>query len=269
MINSLNNQKVKQIVNLQQKAKVRNEEDAFVVEGVKMFLEAPQASIDEVYVLDSYYDSMPSEVLEKVNQSRFEVVSEAVFDKMSDTKTPQGILCVMKQFHYDLNSILQKLNQDKTKKPLLVFLEDIQDPGNLGTIMRTSEGAGVDAVLMTRRTVDIYNPKTIRATMGSIYRVPFLYIEETASTLALFRQYQIQIYAAHLKGTQYYDALDYREGTAFLIGNEGNGLTEETAALADTYLRIPMQGQLESLNAGVATALLIYEADRQRRNNIK
>ena len=166
MINSLNNQKVKQIVNLQQKAKVRNEEDAFVVEGVKMFLEAPQASIDEVYVLDSYYDSMPSEVLEKVNQSRFEVVSEAVFDKMSDTKTPQGILCVMKQFHYDLNSILQKLNQDKTKKPLLVFLEDIQDPGNLGTIMRTSEGAGVDAVLMTRKTVDIYNPKTIRATMG-------------------------------------------------------------------------------------------------------
>ena len=145
-----------------------------------------------------------------------------------------------------------------------MVLEDLQDPGNLGTIIRTGEGAGIAGVIMTRETVDIFNPKTIRATMGSIYRVPFVYVQDIAETVAKLKTAGITVYAAHLKGEQYYDAFDYTGGSAFLIGNEGNGLKEQTANLADTYVKIPMAGQVESLNAAIATTLFMYEAARQR-----
>ncbi|MBR2402125.1 MAG: RNA methyltransferase [Lachnospiraceae bacterium] len=269
MITSLSNAKIKNVVNLVQKSKVRNEQDSFVVEGVKMFLEAPIELVREVYVSQTYEQSLihstepeKQEILGKLQKCGYETVSDECFQKMSDTLTPQGVLCVLKKLHYDLTNILQKTDTGS----LFVFLENLQDPGNLGTIMRTSEGAGVHAVIMTKKTVDIYNPKTIRATMGSIYRVPFIYIEETRQTIELLKENKVRVYAAHLKGTTYYDGQDYTGSTAFLIGNEGNGLTEETAVMADTYIKIPMHGKLESLNAAIATSLLIYEAERQRRN---
>ena len=148
---------------------------------------------------------------------------------------------------------------------MLVLLEDLQDPGNLGTIIRTGEGAGIDGVIMTRESVDIYNPKTIRATMGSIYRVPFLYTDNLEQVMEELKKRNVHTYAAHLQGKEYYDVQEFKEGCAFLIGNEGNGLKKETADLAERYIKIPMEGQLESLNAAVATAILMYEAAAQRR----
>ena len=186
------------------------------------------------------------------------MLSDELFKKVSDTQTPQGILCVMKQFHYKLDDLFQKEN------PLFLILEDIQDPGNLGTMMRTAEGAGVDGVIMTKATVDIYNPKTIRSTMGSIYRMPFMYTDDLLGVMKQLQEKKVKLYAAHLKGTSFYHELDYKGGTAFLIGNEGNGLKEETAQAADVYMKIPMQGKVESLNAAVASVILMYEAARQR-----
>jgi TrmH family RNA methyltransferase len=150
-----------------------------------------------------------------------------------------------------------------------MVLEDLQDPGNLGTIMRTGEGAGIDGVILSKGCVDIYNPKTIRSTMGSLYRVPFLYVEDLAQTIADLKAKGITFYAAHLKGERFYDEFDFTKegGCAFLIGNEGNGLKDETADLADTYLKIPMEGKLESLNAAVASSILMYEVYRQKRIN--
>ena len=148
-----------------------------------------------------------------------------------------------------------------------MVLENLQDPGNLGTIFRTAEGAGVSGILMNRGCVDIYNPKTIRSTMGAIYRMPFLYTDDLPRAVTGLKSREIPVFAAHLGGTLSYDETDYRNGCAFLIGNEGNGLTDETAVLADTYIRIPMEGQVESLNAGVAASLLMYEAYRQKRNS--
>lgn len=165
----------------------------------------------------------------------------------------------MKRKQYTPDDLLQAAN------PLLMLLEDIQDPGNLGTILRTGEGAGIDGVIMSRDTADIYNPKTIRSTMGSIYRVPFLYVSSLSDMIAELKQKKITVYAAHLKGKQWYDQADYSGGSAFLIGNEGNGLKEETAALADSYIKIPMGGKVESLNAAMASGILMYEASRQRR----
>lgn len=257
MITAASNGRVKRLIQLNQKAKLRRTEDVFLVEGVRMFREVPPDKRKEIYVSESFLRRCPFG--DELDKTGYEVVSDSLFAKISDTCTPQGILCVVEQFHYNMKELLQK------EKPLLLILENIQDPGNLGTMLRTGEGAGVDGVILSRDTVDIYNPKVIRSTMGSIYRVPFFYAEDLDRAILQVKQAGIQIYAAHLKGRQIYTEPDYTKGTAFLIGNEGNGLREETAALADTYIRIPMEGRVESLNAAIAAAVLMYETGRQRR----
>ena len=257
MITATSNKRIKWLVSITEKAKERKKEQVFVVEGSKMFEEADEKYIREIYVSESYIEK--NGISDKLQKVGFETASDEVFKKISDTKAPQGILCVMNQYKYTLEDLLNKDN------PVLVLLEDIQDPGNLGTILRTGEGAGIDGVIMTKDTVDIYNPKTIRATMGSIYRMPFLYVDSLHEVIEKLQEKGILVYAAHLKGNEYYDNFDFKKGTAFLIGNEGNGLKKETADLADFYLKIPMEGKVESLNAAIATSLLMYETYKQRR----
>ena len=147
-----------------------------------------------------------------------------------------------------------------------MVLETLQDPGNLGTIVRACEGAGITGIVMNRDTADIYNPKVIRSTMGSICRVPFVYVDDLGAACRKMKEQGIRLFAAHLKGMNNYDQEDYTDNVGFLIGNEAGGLTDETAALADCYIRIPMEGQVESLNAAIAASVLIFEAARQRRN---
>ncbi len=257
MLTSLNNTRIKRVAELSKKADARKADDVFIVEGIKMFQEAPTERIRECYVTEAFFDKCGCR--EKLEKCGYEFVSEAVFHKISDTRTPQGILCVVRQYHYQLETLLQK------EAPLLVILEGLQDPGNLGTIVRTGEGAGIDGVIMSKNTVDIYNPKTIRATMGSIYRVPFLYAEDLPQVILKLRDKKIRTFAAHLQGKEYYDVQEMKEGCAFLIGNEGNGLSKEIAGLAEKYIKIPMLGQVESLNAAVAAAILMYEAAAKRR----
>ena len=194
----------------------------------------------------------------------FEIVRDDIFRKMSDTQTPQGILCVVKRMDEAFEDLIREA-QRREEPGLYLVLEDIQDPGNLGTMIRAGEGAGVSGIIMSDKTVDVYNPKTIRATMGSIYRVPFCYVSDLHRCIKDLQECDIQIFAAHLKGEESYDLQDYCRSVAFLIGNEGNGLKDETAELADTYIKIPMLGKVESLNAAIAATLLVYEAARQRR----
>lgn len=266
MISSTSNSRVKQVVAWQNKGKERKKAGIFIVEGSKMYEEAPEEWVQETYVSDKFLSQLKNSkepkaqvILQKLNRTGYEETTEEVFQRMSDTQTPQGILCVLKRPSFTLEDMLGE-------KPLLLILEDLQDPGNLGTILRTGEGAGINGVIMSKDTVDIYNPKTIRATMGSVYRVPHVYTEDLGSVLKLLHEKEIHTYAAHLKGDTYYDTFDFREGTAFLIGNEGNGLKKETADQAESYLKIPMEGQVESLNAAVSAALLMYESHRQRQN---
>lgn len=259
MISSTSNQKMKQIMQLNKKAKARREMRAFVVEGIKMFRETPAELLLQVYVSESFL-SVPGQREEVARKTvSYETVSDTVFSHVCDTTTPQGILCVVKMPNYSLDDLLKK------KAPTLLLLEDIQDPGNLGTMFRTGEGAGIDGIIMTKETVDLFHPKTVRSTMGSIYRMPFYITDQLQETLELLHDRGVCTYAAHLKGTKSYDAFDYTKPTAFLIGNEGNGLTDAIADQAKEYLRIPMEGQLESLNAAMAAGILMYEAYRQRR----
>ena len=222
-----------------------------------MFMEAPDQWIEKVYVSEHILEDQ--ELMEKVRKFSWEAVEDNVFRQMSDTQTPQGVLTVLKQPTYNIGEILKEQN------PLFMVLEDLQDPGNAGTILRTGEGAGVSGVLLTKTCVDITNPKVIRSTMGSVYRMPFLYVESVVSLAQELKDRNIRTFAAHLHGKNSYDQESYTGGTAFLIGNEGKGLTDEAADSADCLIRIPMCGKVESLNAAMASGILMYEAARQRR----
>ncbi|MDO4302913.1 MAG: RNA methyltransferase [Bacillota bacterium] len=296
MITSFNNSRIKQLVTLREKSRARNKEGLFLAEGLKMFEEAPIERLREVYCSQSFAELLKKKDPEQGTEDKaveapkqdenrlkriqaklehcrekgivIEILGDEVFKKASDTQTPQGILFVMEQFSYSLTDMLTRAEQiwrTESRPPLFLLLEDIQDPGNLGTMLRTGEGAGVSGVIMSKGTADIYNPKTIRSTMGSLYRVPHLYVEDLGEAIRRLKEHEITVYAAHLKGTQFYDRVAYQGGSAFLIGNEGKGLKKETADQADIYIKIPMKGKLESLNAAVAAALLLYQAAGSHR----
>ena len=160
-------------------------------------------------------------------------------------------------------SMFLKLSRKIRRMPQ--FLRSTRDPGNLGTILRAGEGAGITGLIMSRDTVDIYNPKVIRSTMGSVFRVPFFYTDDLEQTVLDLKARGIRVFAAHLAGKNNYEQEDYTGNTAFLIGNEGNGLTEKLSNMADTWVKIPMAGKVESLNAAIAASILMFETARQRR----
>ena len=290
MITSAANKKVKNIASLLSRSRERKKQGVFVVEGIKMFTEVPIDRLLEIYIEETLFKEVlagkaDEEFVKKLDQItgclpkkdgkscvakdngisvEFEIVRDDIFRKMSDTQTPQGILCVVKRMDKTFENLIREA-QRREEPGLYLVLEDIQDPGNLGTMIRAGEGAGVSGIIMSDKTVDVYNPKTIRATMGSIYRVPFCYVSDLHRCIKDLQECDIQVFAAHLKGEESYDLQDYCRSVAFLIGNEGNGLKDETAELADTYIKIPMLGKVESLNAAIAATLLVYEAARQRR----
>lgn len=255
MIVSCDNKQVKRIAKLLKSAKYRREEGVFVVEGIRGFSEVPDALIETVFVSENL-DPDPG-TKKRLDSLHTEVLKDDVFQKVSDTVTAQGVLAIVKMQEYDLDSLIKEGG-------LYLVLETIQDPGNLGTIIRTAEGAGVDAVIMSKDTVDIFSPKVVRATMGALFREPFVYAEDLNAVVKKLHACNIKCYAAHLKGKRTFWEEDFIKGTAFFIGNEGNGLSDELSGKADTLIKIPMEGKLESLNAAVSASLLGYEAKRQR-----
>ena len=259
MITSTSNAQIKELAKLQKKSRLRDEKGIFLVEGPRMTEEIPAERIEKVYASESFAKKN-KEFLEKL-QAPVELLTDTVFAYVSDTKTPQGILAVVKQQPYSFEELL-----GKERASFLLILDHLQDPGNLGTIMRAAEAAGVTGILMSSDCVDIYNPKTIRSTMGALYRVPFVVSEDFAGDIERLKKAGVSTYAAHLGATISYEGADYKKPCAFMIGNEANGLSDEVAALADCKILIPMAGQVESLNAAMAATVLMFEAARQRRN---
>lgn len=259
MITSTSSGQVKHVIQLLNKARARKEYGEFVVEGAKMVLEAPMERIVKVYASETFAAQNQRQLAAFMSRAgQLETVADSVFLRMCDTRTPQGVLAVVRMCEYGPADLLQD-------PALILGIENLQDPGNLGTIVRMGEGAGVTGIFMSTNTVDIYNPKCIRSTMGSVYRVPFFYAKDFTGTVENLRQAGVTVYAAHLDGIQTYTEANFTRPSAFLIGNEGNGLTAQASASADTLLRIPMAGKVESLNAAVAATVLTYEAMRQRR----
>ena len=247
MITSASNEQIKQIIQLKEKSKVRKQKNQFVVEGIKMFSEIPDDQLVATYVSESFAE----ENKYAFKGENFEVVSDSVFKKISDTVTPQGIMAIVEKNAYTLDDIIENVNNNITQKgrSCVVVLDRLQDPGNLGTIVRTGEGAGISG---------IYNPKVIRSTMGSIFRVPFTVVSDLPEAIETLKENSITTYAAHLKGEEYNKGV-FEKNVALLIGNEAKGLSDEVSGKADRLIKIPMEGKVESLNAAIATAILMYQ----------
>ncbi len=180
MITSTSNAQIKELAKLQKKSRLRDEKGIFLVEGPRMTEEIPAERIEKVYASESFAKKN-KEFLEKL-QAPVELLTDTVFAYVSDTKTPQGILAIVKRLNYTMNDLMQVKNQ---KAPHLVVLDNLQDPGNLGTIFRTAEAAGVTGILLSKDCVDIYNPKVIRSTMGAVFRMPFFSKIERTRTMDL------------------------------------------------------------------------------------
>jgi TrmH family RNA methyltransferase len=278
IISSGSNPRIRKLVELQKKAKLRRETGLFVIEGSRLCADTPAQYIKEVYMTENRIRNASEKEKRLMQEHPVTLVTEEAMAKAADTTTPQGILCVAKMPVYSRESLLGKTageaqEADKADgrgsacggAPLLLVLEDIQDPGNLGTIFRTAEAAGATGILMSRGTVDLFHPKVVRATMSAIFRMPFYISNDLCEEISVLRESGIPSYAAHLDGKRVYDELPLTQGCAFLIGNEGNGLSAELTAKADEKIIIPMAGGAESLNAAMAAGILVFEAARQRR----
>lgn len=260
MISSDSNAQIKEIAKLQKSARERRKKGLFAVEGMKLVREAAEyGRLQKIYVSETAMQEMSEEVGKLSGKYPLEFVSDTVFRAVSETVTPQGILGLAQIPSYDLDEILT----DERRSFLL--LDDLRDPGNLGTIMRTAEGADMAGVIMSRECVDLFNPKVVRSTMGAIFRVPFHYTEDLPDVIALLKQRGILVYGAMLQGSVVYDTVDYRMGAAIVVGNEANGISDAAARQLSAKVRIPMAGKLESLNAAVSAAVLMYEVARQKR----
>ena len=260
MSTSSANQKVKTICRLKKSTKLRREQKCFLVEGPRMFFEIPEDRILECYMTESFLDRNR----DRIGDIPYELISDRVCEVMSDTMTPQGVIALVRRNEADIRDLLDR---QERHLPCLFLLENIQDPGNLGTIIRTAEASGIDGIVIDRTTVDPYHMKVIRSTMGAVFRVPIMTVPDLVPLCEELKERGIGLYAAHLKG-ELFCREDYTRGCAFMIGNEGQGLSDRLSCCADRLIRIPMKGEVESLNAAVAASLLMYEVFRQRGWNI-
>ena len=257
-ITSTNNRRVKQLRALLLRNHERKSTGLFVAEGLRLVSELSPDMIQELYVSESFQGSPGFEEVRSFSADKLCVLSDSVFRSVSDTQNPQGIMAVVRQFTYSEKML------EGVEDPLLLILENIQDPGNLGTMIRTAEGAGISAIILNSACAEVYNPKTVRSSMGSLLRVPFIYTDDIKGAVDIAEGCGAITYAACPQRSRLYTEPDYRKAGAFMIGNEGSGLSDEAIALAKERIYIPMSGKLESLNAATSAAILMYEAKRQR-----
>lgn len=246
MITSKNNQQLNNVKKLLESSKERREQQLFVAEGLRFVKEAPLELVEQLFVSESM------EKAHKIDLSKyksFEVVSDEIFKKLSGTVTPQGVLALVKMPEQEID-----INSDKST---LLILDDIQDPGNLGTILRTAEAAGVSGIIMSPDCVDIFNPKVTRSTMGSIFRVPFKKCE-LVPEIERLKKSGFTVYGAALESSSFYNEIEYPSKRAVIIGNEGRGISDAVLNAVSERIKIPMEGKVESLNAAVSAAVIVF-----------
>ena len=237
--------------------KNRDKEGVFVAEGLRFISEVPSDWTVEAYAVS---ESFAAENDISVYEKKTEVycLPDTLFATVCDTENPQGILAICKKLDWDEEAVFVK------DKPFFILAEELNDPGNLGTVIRTADACGADAIFLSKGSVDMYNPKVLRSTMGSMFHVPVFQNVDLNEISAKLKKYEIPLYAAHLRGDTYPYGLELSEACAFIIGNEARGLSDEAADLCDRWVKIPMPGQAESLNASIAAGVLMYEVVRQR-----
>ena len=262
MIESLQNEQVKYVVSLQRR-KAREEAQLFVVEGYRFVRDAllRNAPIKKVFVcLERESQEWPS-MLESLHERRipFEEVTELVLRKMSATEEPQGILALVRQTNYSWSDLTMDSHS------VLLILDGIQDPGNLGTILRTALASGVHYVCLTPGTVDIYNPKVLRSTMGALFSLILLPSQPPEQILGFCKEQGLSIFMGDIQGNSIYQTGLPLGPLALVVGNEGKGPSLPFRSKDVQRVTIPMTEDVESLNVAIATGILLYEIVRQRR----
>lgn len=246
--------------------KYRNREKKYLIEGVRHLEEAVGAAacLETVYYAPKLLQrSRGEELLTALYREgvRCVEVSDAVFSQMADTDNPQGILAVGRWKEADLAGMTAPEN------PLLVVADGVQDPGNLGTIIRSADAAGADGLVTLPGTVDIYNPKTVRSAVGSLFHLPVRQEDDIASFLAAVQAARMRLIVGDAAADRHYDEVDLSGRVALVVGSEAAGPGEPVRAAAAATVKIPLLGRAESLNVGVAASILLYEAVRQRKKN--
>jgi len=259
-INSLQNPAVKNVVRLQQKASARKEQNLFVIEGRREIYLALQAGIEPVQIFcchDIYSVEKEYPIDLNILEKFITPVTRDVYEKIAYRGDTQGILIVARQFSTRLEDI--RLG----KNPLIVVLESVEKPGNLGGILRTTDAAGVDAVIVCDPRTDVFNPNVIRSGLGCIFTNQLAVCNNTEAQKFL-RDHGINILTASLQAKSYYHETDLRVPLALVFGPESTGLSQSWYNTTDISIKIPMLGKIDSLNVGTSVAVLLYEAQRQR-----
>lgn len=255
IITSKDNVNIKNVVKLKSSSKQRKKAGLFIAEGVRICYDAmlSNAEIVSFFVTETAMQKFEDKYNELSNYAdKTFVVSSAVFSMISDTSTPQGFLCVIKT--------LDKSNQFDTIKDggKFLALDNLQDPNNLGTILRSAEAFGIDGIIMSQDCCDVYSPKVVRGSMGAVFRLPFIFCDSIKEFL--LNNQQLNSYAAVVdKGAKSICDVSFNEPCVTVIGNEGNGLKKETIDVCQEQITIPMNGKAESLNASTAASIIIWE----------
>ena len=257
-ITSKENSLIKHICKLREK-KYRNEYNQYLIEGVKLVKEAIEEHANIEYIIISE-EAKSSELVEKylkkvLQSTEYIQVPNNIFKLISEVEKPQGVLAVIRK---NLEDIKIDYSQD-----IILALDGIQDPGNLGTIIRTADSVGLTQILISKGTADPYNSKVIRSTMGAIFRVNIIECDNFSKTLKMCQENNYKIIVTSLESKQSIYDLKLKK-KVIVIGNEANGVSKESLELADERAIIPMLGKTESLNASVATGIILYEYVRQK-----
>lgn len=263
IITSPSNQIIKELKSLHKK-KYRYINKKYFLEGIRSVEECIKYSSNIEYIV--YSESLLNlngglKLYEDITKMKLNVIktTDVILKSVSDTDNPQGIIAVM---NFKESKIEELIGDDKK---FFIILDRIQDPGNMGTIIRTCDAFNVDGVIISEGCVDIYNPKTIRSTMGSIFHIPIVFSENILETTKYLKLNNIDIMSTSLENSMDIYNVDLNKDVAIIIGNEANGVSEELLSISNTNIKIPMSGKAESLNAAIASSIVIYEVNRQRQ----
>ena len=260
-ITSAQNPKIKDLLALQEKSKERKKKELFVVEGRRELLHCIEAGY-EPYAVFYCPEILPEaefkEIADKCACCFFEI-SQHLYDKVAYRGGTEGVIAELRCKDMSLDTLKLKAN------PLVVVLESVEKPGNLGAVLRSADASGVDAVIVCDPLTDIYNPNLIRSSIGAIFTVPVA-TASSEDTIKWLKSNNIRIYTAQLQDSEWYYDTDMKGGTAIVMGTEATGLTDIWRKAADAHIKIPMLGRLDSLNVSVSAAILMFEAVRQRNS---
>ena len=259
-ISSKDNEFIKHVKKLKDK-KYRDQSNEYVIEGIKLVEEAinENAKIKQIVICEecTKTQEISKKLMYEIASFDCIYVTENVFNNITEVKNPQGILAVIERKNSE--------NEINYNEDIIVALDGIQDPGNLGTILRTVDSIGLKQILVSKETADVYNPKVVRSTMGAIFRVKVIECEDLEKTLKQIKKHKYEIVVTSLQTNESIYDIEYNK-KVIVIGNEANGVSKEIQEMADKKVKIPMLGKTESLNASVATGIVLYEYVRQKIN---